>query len=207
MNFKLINDFISGAEKLEIKSFNFVNKMDKIKNEHIKRLNEETYGCSALYDFSNTELTRYIGGFQGDATKIDEAPEIYYEIGKRIGDTLNLNQDHMFFQYIIVGPGGKVAPHYDAGVPGYATYKCNICVEGPKDDPIHVYKNSYHLNAGDLYCFEANMFKHWLPAGETKRVHLSYAFIIPNADLGWSEDHPKIRLANRIWKNFINSKK
>jgi uncharacterized cupin superfamily protein len=94
--------------------------------------------------------------------------------------------------------------HYDAGIPGYITYKCNICVSGPENDTLFIDNSEFNLKLGDLYCFEANFYKHWVNPSEIPRVLLSYGFILPIEELGYKESDSRVRLSNRIWKIFIS---
>ena len=195
---------------------NFINERDvaliklfkrpetqEIKNEHIRAVNEQSLGWTSMYDFSKTDLTRELSQFQGDGTCIDSVPDYYRELGLRIASELNISSDNMYFQYISLGAGGQVKQHYDAGKPGYVTYKCNICVEGPDHDVINVHKHEMNIEPRSLYCFEANLYKHWMEASDTPRIHLSYGFILPYADLGWDEESPRIRMSNKIWKAYM----
>jgi hypothetical protein len=205
MKFKIIPNFISKEEQLEIISFSKNKPLFEIKNEHIKKINDHTNGWSILYDFNKTDISKNVAKFQGDASQIESIPPIFHEISNRISKTLSIDKNHVFFQYIFLGPNGKVYPHYDAGTPGYITYKCNIAVDGPSD-AIYVDKNILHFNNSDLYCFEANFYKHWMDASKQPRIHLSYGFLIPYESLGYNENSPRVKLSNRIWRAFINGR-
>lgn len=205
MKLELRSNFISSEEIKEILAYDRPIGGQTIENEHIAAMNKATYGGSILCDLTRTEMTNRIGGFQGDGTVVHSVPAIYHEIKDRIANELNISSSDVFFQYIVLGSGGKVSPHYDTGIPGYITYKCNICVDGPEKDVLHVGKQTVEVSPGDLYCFEANLYKHWIGARNVARIHLSYGFIVPNIEIGWAEDHPRIRMANRIWKKFIGS--
>lgn len=205
MNFKKIQAFISESEKKEIidYAFNYKHENVNIKNDHIKEVNMATNGWSILYDITKTNISQEISKFQGDSTQINEIPEVFLNISKRIADTLKISSTNVFVQCIYLGKDGEVRKHYDAGKPGYITYKCNIFVDGPDDDVIYVDDTKNIIEKLDLYCFEANLYKHWMDKSNVGRIHLSYGFIIPYDDLGWYEEHPRIRLSNRIWKNYI----
>lgn len=203
MNFKQIKNFITDKEREAILEFASQEPEKKdIENDHIRKINDLTKGWSTLYDVTKTDVSKQISKFQGDATVVDTIPEIFLELGARIADQ-NIDPTNVFFQYIVVNSGGKVYKHYDAGMPGYITYKCNICVDGPEPDEIYVGKDKFELENKDLYCFEANFYKHWLETSDTKRVHLSYGFIIPYSAFGWDEEDSRVRLSNRIWQKFI----
>jgi len=79
----------------------------------------------------------------------------------------------------MIGSGGEIRKHYDVGIPGYITYKCNICVSGPENDLIYAGKEFLTINPLSLYCFEANLYKHWMNSSPIPRMHLSYGFILP----------------------------
>jgi len=205
MNFKKKIDFITESEKSEI--MNFVHSYKKqdfyITNDHIKEINMATNGWSVLCDLTKTIVSEEVSKFQGDATQIEEVPEIFHLLHNRISETLMISSDNVFFQCIYLGENGEVKRHYDAGKPGYITYKCNVFVDGPDVDFVYVGDSIKEINKLDLYCFEANLYKHWINKSESPRVHLSYGFLIPCGDLGWHEDHPRIRLSNRIWRHYI----
>lgn len=180
-------------------------EQNEIINEHIREVNAKTKGWSILCDFTKTSVSSTVAKFQGDSTLVQEVPDIYHRLAHRIADKLHLSSEHLFFQLIVLGENGKVSPHYDAGLPGYITYKCNIYVQGPPD-VIFVDKNKIEIQELDLYHFEANLYKHWMEAKNIKRIHLSYGFLIPYKDLGWDADSPRVRLSNKIWKFFQKDK-
>ncbi len=205
MNFKVLNNFISLSEQEEIKYFSSCSfaHLD-IENEHIRKVFESTKGWSVLCDFTKTEVSQSVARFQGDATLVEQVPSIYHELASRIATTLGISSDHVFFQYIVIGKHGKVAAHYDAGIPGYVTYKCNVCIEGPEIDPVYIDKNKLEIAPLDLYCFEASLYRHWMDSHEDNRIHLSYGFLLPYEDLNWEQDSPRIRLSNKIWRAYID---
>lgn len=208
MQYKYITDFISVEERSEIISLGEQfepNECVEIANEHIKRINKETKGFSVLCDMTHSEVSSAIAKFQGDATVTNSMPTLFHLIADRIAAKIGISSDHIFCQYIKLGAGGRVQKHYDAGMPGFVTYKCNICISGPDPDFLFVDKSSFDLHLGDLYCFEANFYKHWMDQSESERVVLSYGFIIPLEELGYTESDPRVRLSNRIWKAFIKS--
>lgn len=204
MNFKIKSNFISLEEQKEIVEYsNHQPIQQEIENEHIKNVNEEIKGWSVLCDFTQTELSKNVSKYQGDSTLVQEVPEIYHVLADRIAESLNISKDHVFFQYIVLGENGKVPSHYDVVFPGYITYKCNICVEGPSMDLVFVDKHQMLITSLDLYCFEANLYRHWMNTCSNRRIHLSYGFLLPYKELNWREDHPRVRMSNRIWKAFI----
>ncbi len=206
MNYRYIPDFLSSDERALVLYLGkeFSPNSTLIVNEHIKKVNEGTKGFSVLCSLTKTSICETVSQFQGDATVISDVPDLFYEIADRIADKVGISKDHVFFQYISLGSGGKVSKHYDAGMPGYVTYKCNICVSGPSSDLIYVDKASFSLGLGDLYCFEANFYKHWMEPSSSSRIVLSYGFIVPIEDLGYKDTDPRVKLSNRIWGKFIS---
>jgi len=55
-----------------------------------------------------------------------------------------------------------------------------------------------------MYCFEASLYKHWTKEFKSRRVFLSFGFILPYKILGRTEDDPRVRLSKRIEKHFQN---
>lgn len=206
MNLKLIPNFISLEEAEEIKSYRPPCTEIKFENEHIRKVNEGMLGWSSLCDLSNTHVSKQISEFQGDSSVVTEVPKLFDELATRISETLKISREHCFVQCIQIGDQGRVGQHYDAGMPGFITYKCNIFVHGTaENDGIYVDRIPLLLKQRDLYCFEANFYKHWMPVNPA-RLHLSYGFIIPYETLKWKNDDPRVKLSNRIWKAFMSGK-
>lgn len=203
MNFKKVKNFISEKEAKEIFDFSLVERTIQVDNEHIKKVNDGIAGWSITCDLTETDISRAISTFQGDKTSIKSVPSIFHDLSHRIADALKISRVNVFFQYIVVGSGGVIHKHYDAGVPGYVTYKCNICVSGPEKDSIHIDNTVMELSNRDLYAFEANLYKHWMDASDVKRVQLSYGFILPCCDLGWNQDNPRVRLSNKLYDRYM----
>jgi hypothetical protein len=97
--------------------------------------------------------------------------------------------------------GGKVNPHYDSAIDGHINYKCNISVMSDSYN-FYVDKEIIEVNEGDLYCFEASLYKHWSDVFLYKRILLSFGFIIPYNVTGRNENDPRVRLSQRIQKYF-----
>lgn len=201
--FRSISNFISQEESEAILAYSPTRNDSIIENEHIRAVAEATNGWTVLCDLTKTEVSSEVAKFQGDTTCVDEVPRIFFELADRIADALPVSRDNVFFQYIVLGSGGKVKKHYDAGKPGYITYKCNICVTGPEKDAIFVGDEIMSVSPLDLYCFEANFYKHWMETSEQPRIHLSYGFLLPYSELGWQGDSSRVRLSNRIWEAYI----
>ena len=201
---KIIANYLNQDEINQFKSWieSYKPNTKEIQNEHIKSINNEINGFSVLYNISNTEVSKVVSGYQGDNTIVENLPDIFVNLSDKIANDLNISKDHTFVQVIRVNAGGKVRTHYDAACPNYITYKCNINLDGPELDAVHVDKDVLEIKTGDLYCFEASLYKHWVEKLDKDRVLLSYGFMLPYADLGWDENSPRVRLSNRIWNHF-----
>jgi hypothetical protein len=198
------DNFIHSSVANEILKYSPPETASGIKSVHVRDLYEATKGYTVLCDLTKTEVSKEISKLQGDATVVDAVPDIFADLANKIGSKLSISTEHVFVQYIKVGKNGKVGKHYDVGLPGHVTYKCNICVDGPQNDVIYVGKEKFVINNYDLYCFEANLFKHWMDAREETRTHLSYGFLLPYESLGLDSDSPRARLSNRIFKAYFS---
>ena len=115
---------------------------------------------------------------------------------------MNLPTDNIFLQAVDMNKGGKIKAHYDIGISGYINYKCNISVLS-EDYDFFIDKNVITIHETDMYCFEASLYKHWTEKEfKSRRVLLSYGFLIPYEALGRSENDPRVRLSKRIEKYF-----
>lgn len=205
MNFKLIENFISQKEREEILDYGVLQKdviHENIKNVHVKAVNEQIKGSSITCDMTNTEISKAAAKYQGDTTCVTSVPELFYNIKDRISNEIKINKENVFFQFLQLKSGGSVPMHYDVSAPGYITYKCNIPVIGPEVDEIYIDKSIFSFPMLSLYCFEANLYKHWANACDQKRIILSYGFIVPYVDLGWNESDGRVRLSNKLWEKF-----
>jgi hypothetical protein len=155
-----------------------------------------------MFDISNTPLTNYITKFQSisDVSK-DILPSFIYKIIDRISEEFNYPKDNIFIQAVDMNKGGKIQPHYDASIDGYINYKCNISVLS-EDYKIFIDDSSPVIEQKDLYCFEASLYKHWTEEFNSRRVFLSFGFILPYGVLGRNESDPRVRLSQRISKYF-----
>ncbi len=163
-----------------------------------------------MFDISNTNLTNYITKFQSisDVSK-DCLPYFIYDIIERICKKFEFKKDNIFLQAVDMNKGGKINPHYDASIEGYINYKCNISVLSDEYE-IFIGNEKIKINQGDLYGFEASLYKHWTKEFNSKRVFLSFGFILPYKELNRTENDPRVRLSIRIEKYFqsvINNKK
>lgn len=203
-NHKIIKNFISNEETHSIlewvKSFNHVHNCD---NNHIKEIRKNLNGDSYMFDISNTPLTNKITTFQSGNDVINsELPQIFLDLIDRISDTVSIPKNNVFLQILDMEKGGKINPHYDTAIDGYITYKCNISVIS-HDYTLNVDKEIFNIEQSDLYCFEASLFKHWTEKEfNSKRILLSYGFIIPYNELGRTDDDYRVRLSKRIEKHF-----
>lgn len=171
-------------------------------NHHLTELAKELNGASHIFDVSKTDLTRYITDYQKVTENSEEnIPDLVYRIIDRISQTLDLPKDHVFFQAVDMQNGGKINPHYDAAVEGYVNYKCNLCLLSDDYD-FFVDGKTFHVEQGDLYCFEASLYKHWTNVFSSRRVFISFGFMVPYERLGRTVDDPRVRLSRRIEKYF-----
>lgn len=203
-NNKIIKNFINSEETHSIlewvKSLNHIHNCD---NNHIKEIRKNLNGNSHMFDISNTLLTNKITLFQSGNDVINsELPQIFIDLINRISDTISIPKNNVFLQILDMEKGGKINPHYDTAINGYVTYKCNISVIS-HDYTLNVDKQIFNIQQSDLYCFEASLFKHWTEKEfNSKRILLSYGFIIPYNMLGRTEDDYRVRLSKRIEKYF-----
>ena len=202
-NYKIIKNFISDDEvKLIVDWVDSVNHNGNDSNYHLTELSKDLNGKSCIFDISNTSLTNYITKFQSisDVSK-ETLPDFIYKIIDRISEEFNFPKDNIFLQSVDMNKGGKINPHYDASLDGYINYKCNISVLS-EDYKIFIDGSSPVIEQKDLYCFEASLYKHWTEEFNSRRVFLSFGFIVPYSVVGRTENDPRVRLSQRITKYF-----
>ena len=202
-NYKIVKNFISDDEvKLIVDWVDSLNPEEGDPNYHLSEISKTLKGKSCIIDISNTELTNYITNFQS-VSKVSkqEVPTIVKTIFKRISEENNLPLDNIFIQAVDMNKGGRIQPHYDASLDGYINYKCNISVLS-EDYKIFIGDSSPVIEQKDLYCFEASLYKHWTEEFNSRRVFLSFGFIVPYDVVGRNEDDPRVRLSKRITKYF-----
>ena len=202
-NYKIVKNFISDDEvKLIVDWVDSLNPEEGDPNYHLSEISKTLKGKSCIIDISNTELTNYITNFQS-VSKVSkqEVPTIIKTIFKRISEENNLPLDNIFIQAVDMNKGGRIQPHYDASINGYINYKCNISVLS-EDYKIFIDGSSPVIKQKDLYCFEASLYKHWTEEFNSRRVFLSFGFIVPYHVLGRTHDNPRVRLSQRITKYF-----
>jgi hypothetical protein len=201
--YKIKKNFISKDEVNQI--VNWIDSVDHIGNDsnhHLTEISKMLNGKSFIFDISNNSLTNYITKFQSVSNvSYDNLPNFIYDIFERISKEFNFSKDNIFLQVVDMNKGGKINPHYDAAVDGYVNYKCNISVLS-EDYDFFIDKNSISIEETDLYGFEASLYKHWTNEFNSRRVFLSFGFLISYKDLGRTENDPRIRLSKRIQKYF-----
>ena len=172
-------------------------------NHHLDKLSKSLNGGSVMFDLSNTKLTNYITEFQSISSVIQsEVPQFIYTIRDRISAQLEILVDHSFLQVVDMSTGGKVQKHYDAAAEGHINYKCNISVISEPYD-FCIDQDTLNIQSSDLYCFEASLYKHWTPKPFTsRRILLSFGFMLPYHVLSRDLEDPRVRLSNRISKYF-----
>lgn len=204
-NHKVIKDFLSIDERKSIidwvKSIDFT---QSVTNQHIKEVRNNLNGNSYMFDISKTYETRKISEFQSSNNVIEqEVPDLIYNLIDRISETIKIPKDRVFFQVLDMNSGGKVKAHYDATVDGFINYKCNISVLSNNYD-FYIDKDIMNIDEGDLYCFEASLYKHWSNEFNFNRILLSFGFVLTYTELDRDENDPRIRLSKRIEKYFQN---
>jgi hypothetical protein len=202
-NYKIIKNFISDDEVKQIIDWvDSLNPENGDPNYHLSEISKSLRGKSCIIDVSNTDITNYITNFQS-VSKVSkqEIPQIIKILFERISKENNLPLDNIFIQAVDMKKGGKIQPHYDASIDGYINYKCNISVLS-EDYKIFIDGSSPVIKQKDLYCFEASLYKHWTEEFNSRRVFLSFGFIVPYSVVGRTETDPRVRLSQRITKYF-----
>ena len=202
-NHKIVKNFISEDEvKLIVDWVDSLNPKDGDPNHHLSEISKTLNGKSCIIDISNTELTNYITNFQS-VSKVskDPLPGFICNIIDRISEKFNFPKDNIFIQAVDMSKGGKINPHYDASIDGYINYKCNVSVLS-EDYELFVDKETISVEETDLYGFEASLYKHWTNEFNSRRVFLSFGFILPYEILNRNDSDPRVRLSKRIGKYF-----
>jgi hypothetical protein len=201
--YKIKKNFITKDEAIQIVDWvESVNHDGSDSNYHLTELSKTLNGKSYMFDISNTPLTNYITKYQSTSDVSREPlPDFVYKIIDRISEEFNFPKDNIFLQAVDMSKGGKITPHYDASIDGYINYKCNISVLS-EDYELFLDKESVSIEETDLYGFEASLYKHWTNEFNSRRVFLSFGFILPYEILNRTENDPRVRLSKRIWKYF-----
>ena len=202
-NYKIVKNFISEDEvKLIVDWVDSLNPQDGDPNYHLSEISKVLNGKSCIIDISNTELTNYITNFQSISKVSKETlPSFIYNIIDRISEKFSFPKDNIFIQAVDMSKGGKINPHYDASIDGYINYKCNLSVLS-EDYELFVDKEKINVEETDLYGFEASLYKHWTNEFNSRRVFLSFGFILPYEILNRDDSDPRVRLSKRIGKYF-----
>ncbi len=201
--YKIKKNFISKDEVNQIVNWiDSVNHSGNDSNHHLTELSKTLNGKSYIFDISNTSLTNYITKFQSisDVSK-EGLPSFIFNMIDRISEEFNFPKDNIFLQAVDMNKGGKINPHYDASVDGYVNYKCNVSVLS-EDYELFLDKGSIKIQETDLYGFEASLYKHWTNEFNSRRVFLSFGFVLQYEILNRTENDPRIRLSKRIEKHF-----
>jgi hypothetical protein len=201
-NIKHVSDFISSEEKELILKYisSLQNISSMVDNNHIKTILDKINGQSYIFDLSNTNISIFLSTFQSSGNVLDKSlPSVFYEILERISDKIKIEPTNVFLQIIVMEKGGQISPHYDTAYDGVINYKCNISVVSDCYD-FYIDKDILNIEEGDLYCFEASLYKHWTNSFNNRRVLLSYGFGVPYHVLGRTINDPRVRLSNRILK-------
>ena len=201
--YKIKKKFITEDEVNQIVNWvGSVNHNGNDSNHHLTELSKTLNGKSYIFDISNNHLTNYITKFQSISDVSNEnLPEFIYKIIDRISEEFNFPKDNIFLQAVDMNKGGKINPHYDASIDGYINYKCNISVLSENYD-FFIDKESINIEETDLYGFEASLYKHWTNEFNSRRIFLSFGFILPYEVLNKNENDPRVRLSKRIEKYF-----
>ena len=201
--YKIKKNFITNDEVNQIVNWiDSVNHIGNDTNHHLTELSKVLNGKSFIFDISNTTLTNYITKFQSisDVSK-EPLPDFIYNIIDKISKEFNFPKDNIFLQAVDMNKGGKINPHYDASINGYINYKCNISVLS-EDYDFFLDKDTIKIQETDLYGFEASLYKHWTNEFNSRRVFLSFGFLLKYEELNRDINDPRVRLSKRIEKYF-----
>jgi hypothetical protein len=205
---KIYKNFIEERERHDILLYvNSINHKSRAENIHLKHLISEIKGNSHMYNISNNTITDAITNYQSGGSDVmkEELPTVFHTLRERITKHIQIPDINSFLQIVDMDDGGKIGKHYDASFEGHINYKCNISVIS-EDYDFCVDTQTITIQQGDLYCFEASLYKHWTPNSFSKRrVLLSFGFMLPYDVLGRDKDDPRVRLSNRIERYFQNS--
>ena len=201
--YKIKRNFITKDEASQIINWiDSVEHADGDTNHHLTELSKVLNGKSYIFDISNTPFTNYVTNFQSIYNvSHDKLPDFLNDIIDRVSKEFMFPKENIFLQAVDMNKGGKVNPHYDASIDGYINYKCNISVSS-EDYDFFIDKESIRIQETDLYGFEASLYKHWTSEFNSRRVFLSFGFILKYEDLGRNENDPRVRLSRRINKYF-----
>jgi len=201
--YKIKKNFITKDEANQIvKWIDSVNHTGDDSNYHLSELSKTLKGKSCIFNISNTELTNYITKFQSISDVSNEPlPDFIHVIIDRISNELNIPKENVFLQAVDMNKGGKINPHYDASIDGYVNYKCNISILS-EDYDFYVGDEVVNIEETDLYCFEASLYKHWTNEFNSRRIFLSFGFVLTYEEVNRKITDPRVRLSKRIERHF-----
>ena len=203
-NHLLHKKFLSQRERAQV--LNFVNTLrtdGDLTNHHLKELIGKLNGFSCMFDLSQTEASGKISQYQaGGAVVQTELPKVFRDVAENVCNEVWIPNKNSFLQIVDMDEGGTIGAHYDAAFDSLINYKCNISVlSEPYEFAIE--KEIVNVDETDLYCFEASLYKHWTPNPfKSRRVLLSFGFMLEYEELGRSKSDPRIRLSERIQRYF-----
>jgi hypothetical protein len=156
-----------------------------------------------MFDLSQNEISGKISKYQAGGTVVQtELPNVFRDVAESVCKEVGIPNKNSFLQIVDMEEGGTIGPHYDAAFDDLINYKCNVSVlSEPYDFAIE--KDIVNVEETDLYCFEASLYKHWTPTPfKSRRVLLSFGFMLEYKELRRSKSDPRIRLSERIQRYF-----
>lgn len=203
-NHQIIKSFLDEESKAEIiKYVDNIHEDVVLNDHHLKHLVSKLNGVSYMYDISKTPLTEKLCMFQSGGYVVNqELPEVFQILIDKMSKLMRIPSDQVFLQIVDMNNGGTIGKHYDASYEGYINYKCNISVLS-EDYDFAIDDTIVHVSEGDMYTFEASLYKHWTVKPFTgRRILLSFGFLVPYETLGRTVNDPRVRLSKRIEKYF-----
>ena len=202
-NYKIIKNFITQEESNKVLLWAESLRNGIIDaNYHLTEITKVLNGNSYIFDISQTEETQYITNYQKrDYVRSGKIPDFINKLIDRISEAINIPKNQVFLQVVDMDKGGKIAPHYDASLKDFINYKCNLCILS-EDYNLFLDDSIIPVSQNDLYCFEASLYKHWTEKFNSRRVFLSFGFLLPYIVLNRDESDPRVRLSKRIQKYF-----
>jgi len=203
-NHTIVKAFLDDDTRNQI--IEYVDTIDEIiqlEDHHLKHLISKINGNSYMYDISKTEMTGKLTAFQsGGHVMSNELPQGFHDLIAKISTLMDIPTDQTFLQIVHMDKGGIIGKHYDASFDGLINYKCNVSVLSENYD-FCINDEIVNVDQSDMYCFEASLYKHWtLKPYTSRRILLSFGFLIPYKTLGRSVEDPRVRLSKRIQKYF-----
>lgn len=203
-NHKIKRNFLDSKTIEKVVAYvDSINEFVVLNDHHLKYLVSKLNGSSYMYDISKTELTRKLTSFQSGGHIVDEElPTVFNDIINKISESMQISTDNVFLQIVDMNTGGTISKHYDASFDGFINYKCNISILS-EDYDFCIDDETVSITQSDMYCFEASLYKHWTPKTfDSRRILLSFGFLLPYEELGRSSEDPRVRLSKRIEKYF-----